>query len=34
MPLFNMTEAELNEVMADTEKYGMLMSDEAVKASA
>lgn len=34
MPLFNMTEAELNEVMADTEKYGMIMSDEAVKASA
>lgn len=34
MPLFNMTEEELNEVMADTEKYGMLMGEDAVKASA
>lgn len=34
MPLFNMTEEELNEVMADTEKYGMIMSDKAVAASA
>jgi len=33
-PLFNMTEDELIEVMNDTEKYGMIMSKDAVKASA
>ena len=33
-PLFNMTNEELNEAIENTEKYGMVMSDEAVKASA
>lgn len=34
LPLFNMTEAELQSVMNECEEYGMIMSDDAVKASA
>lgn len=34
LPLFNMTEEELAAVMAETEQYGMIMSDEAVKDAA
>ena len=34
IPLFNMTEDELAKVMAEAEQYGMVMSDEDVKASA
>lgn len=33
-PLFNATTEETEELLAATEKYGMIMSDEAVKASA
>ena len=34
IPLFNMTEEELQKVMQDCDEYGMIMSDEAVSASA
>lgn len=34
IPLFNMTADELATVMAETEEYGMIMSDDAVKSSA
>jgi len=34
IPLFNMTEEELAGVMAETEEYGMIMSEDAVKSSA
>lgn len=34
IPLFNMTEEELAAVMAETEEYGMIMSDQAVKDAA
>lgn len=33
-PLFNMTNEELNQAIDNTEKYNMVLSDEAVKASA
>ena len=34
LPLFNMTEEELAGLMDECEEYGMVMSDDAVKASA
>lgn len=34
LPLFNMTQEELQQVMDECENYGMVMSDEAVEASA
>lgn len=34
LPLFNMTNEELDQLMAETEAYGMIMSDEAVKDAA
>ncbi|MBR6313656.1 MAG: hypothetical protein IKR49_03345 [Clostridia bacterium] len=34
IPLFNMTEAELQKAMEECDEYGMIMSDEAVSASA
>ena len=34
LPLFNMTEEELQGFMDECEEYGMVMSDDAVKASA
>lgn len=33
-PLFNMTNEELNEAIANTDKYNMVLSEDAVKASA
>lgn len=34
MPMFNMTNKELDRLIEETEKYGMVMSDDAVSASA
>lgn len=34
MPMFNMTNEETQKLIDETEKYGMVMSDDAVKASA
>lgn len=34
MPMFNMTNEETQKLLEETEKYGMVMSDDAVKASA